>query len=86
MPERHPAPKWKLFGRGTGGGLCQLPKVPCLQVLDSYINSKGGIINTGYCTISTNCSQGVTCDAHEHYQTGFMSQILAVTGTKTVHL
>jgi ribosomal protein S27E len=29
---------------------------------------------------------GVTCDTGEHYQTVFTSQILAVTGTKTVHL
>ena len=39
-----------------------------------------------YCTISTNCSQGVTRDTREHYHMVFTSQILAVTGTKTVHL
>jgi len=44
------------------------------------------VLHVYYCTISTNCSQGVTRDAREHYQTVFTSQILAMTGTKTVHL
>ena len=31
--------------------------------------------NRSYCTISTKCSQGVTHDAREHYQTQFTSKI-----------
>jgi hypothetical protein len=37
----------------------------------------------GHGTISTGCSQGVTCDAREHYRTKFT--ILGVTDPKTVH-
>jgi hypothetical protein len=39
-----------------------------------------------YCTILTNCPQGVMHDVREHYQTVFTSQILPMTGTKNVHL
>jgi len=38
-----------------------------------------------YCTISTKRSQGVTRDAREHYLAEFTTEILTVTGTKTVH-
>ena len=41
--------------------------------------------NQEYCIISTKCSWGVMCDAHEHYLAKFMGKILAMTGTKSIH-
>jgi hypothetical protein len=38
-----------------------------------------------YCIISTKCSWGVMHDTCEHYLAKFMGEILAMTGTKSIH-
>jgi len=42
-------------------------------------------LKSDYCIISTKCSRGVMRDAREHYLAKFTGEILAVTGTKSIH-
>ena len=72
----------------VGGHTIQISDLQCLlsqheEWGDDSDNSRGMrfrskecVLCWKYCTISTRCSQGVTCDAREHYWDKFMVSLL----------